>query len=78
MQMITSRIGSSSNRKTVLCSFSQDADSFLNCEEGREILSANGIYSCRYVGEWQCSKLDDLKLPTVVKSLKTYLESNTS
>ena len=65
----------SPNRTTVFCSFYQDSDSFLNCEEGRKRLSKIGIHSQEYVGKWLVEKLGEyLQQPNVAEKLDMYLQ----
>lgn len=45
----------------ILCSFSQDSDSILNSEEGRQKLSDIGIVSQDYVGQWLVGKLKNFQ-----------------
>ena len=73
-----SRLGTSPNRKTIFCSFSQDGDSILNCEKGRQTLTAVGIYCHLSVGDWLCNILTELKQQHTALSLKSYLESKAS
>ncbi len=53
MQMIKKKLGlDPSTHQIMFCSFSQDNDSVLNCEEGRQKLRNVGISTPSEVGDW--------------------------
>ena len=58
-QIIEEKLGRSPNRTIHFYSFSQDRDSSLNSDEGREMLLNAGIRSTREVGKWIEERLRD-------------------
>ncbi len=65
------------NRTTFFSSFCQDADSFLDCEKGRERLSKLGISLQSDVGEWLIGILKhQLQQDDIAKTLDKFFSSN--
>ncbi len=50
--MIQKKLGLPSSHQVKFCSFSQDNDSVLNCDEGRQKLRDVGISTPSEVGDW--------------------------
>ena len=58
-QIIEEKLGRSPNRTILFFSFSQDRDSTLNSDEGRQKLLDAGIHSPKDVGKWIEERLRD-------------------
>ena len=55
-------------------SFSQDADSVLNNEDGRQRLKGAGIKVAKDVGEWVAELLEkSLQRPQIAKDLRQFV-----
>jgi len=61
-------------REVDFYSFSQDADSILNNEDGRQRLKDAGIKGARDVGEWVAELLEkSLQCPQIAEDLRKFV-----
>ena len=75
-QRIKERIGNSPRRTIRFYSFSQDSDSFLNCDVGRETMGKVGVYSQKDVGDWLEEEIRQrIKQPDIADKLHKFVES---
>ena len=77
LQRIKCKLELPEEQKIMFCSFKQDIDSVLNCEEGRQTLRDVGIKTPPEVGDWLVETLKErFEQKEIAKQLHQVLHAN--
>ena len=77
LQKIREKLELPGNQQIMFCSFKQDIDSVLNCEEGRQTLRDVGIKTPLEVGDWLVEALQEsFGQDEIAKQLHTLLHAH--